>query len=329
VSEPLRIGVLGTAGINAVVVPAAAESPAVLFVSLASRDSRRGAAAAAELGIPHVHRCYEALLDDPFVEGVYISLPNSRHLEAVTWALEAGKHVLCEKPLSRDPEAVDRAFALAESKGLVLTEGLMYSHHPQTATIRRLVREGALGRTRFVRTSFRYRIENDAERRMLKADLDGGVLMYLGTYCIHATRLLAGEPEWVAGVRVDAPEGTDLAFHGTMGHPDEVIAQFDVSFVTPLAQELEVIGEEASVLATGPFRIDWGGTLRLRRGDAVEEIPVDATNPYRLEFENFAGAVRGEVASLIDRADSVGQATVLRLLLQSAEAGGTPVPRGR
>ncbi|MGH3022044.1 MAG: Gfo/Idh/MocA family protein, partial [Gaiellaceae bacterium] len=205
-AETLRIGILSTARINGRILPAARDSELVEVVAVASRDGARATAYAREHGIARAHQGYEALLADSEVDAVYVPLPNSLHVEWTRRALEAGKHVLCEKPLTDEPDDAEALFDLAESKGLVLAEAFMYRHNPQTKRVEELVRAGAIGRLQLVRTSFGFPVEG-AENIRLAADLDGGSLLDLGTYCVSGARLLAGEPESVLGRQVIGPTG--------------------------------------------------------------------------------------------------------------------------
>src|SRR5512139_3830964 len=137
----MRLGLLSTANINRAILGGAAESDRVDVVAVGSRDAERARAYAHEHGIPTAHGSYEALLADPDVDAVYVSLPNGMHHAWTMRALAAGKHVLCEKPYTRHPSEAEEAFDAADAAGLVLMEAFMYRHHPQTATIARLVRE--------------------------------------------------------------------------------------------------------------------------------------------------------------------------------------------
>ena len=166
------------------------------------------------MGIERAYGSYEALLEDPDVDAVYISLPNTMHGEWSIKALEAGKHVLCEKPFSRHPEDVEQAFDAAERSGRLLTEAFMYRHNPQTKRLAELVQGGAIGELRVVRSAFSYSLY-DADNIRLRTDVEGGSLMDVGCYCVSGSRLLAGEPESVFGQAYIGPSGTDWVFTGT------------------------------------------------------------------------------------------------------------------
>jgi D-xylose 1-dehydrogenase (NADP+, D-xylono-1,5-lactone-forming) len=231
--------------------------------------------------------------------------------------------VLCEKPLSRYPEDVERAFDAAEQAGLVLMEAFMYRHHPQSARVEQLVDGGAIGRVSALRAVFSFDLlaRSGPEDIRLSADLDGGALMDIGCYCVNVLRLLAGEPERVYGEEVRGESGVDTAFHGTLRFPGDGVGQFQVSFGLPAKQELEVLGDEGSLLVEAPWRVDFGGDVLLRRGSEIQRVDVEDADSYRLQLDNFAAAVRGEAAPLLGRADAVAQARVIAALYRSAEAG--------
>jgi xylose dehydrogenase (NAD/NADP) len=311
----VRLGVLSTARINRLVLPAAEASEKVDVVAVASRDLGRAQAYAREHEISRAYGSYEELLADPELDAVYNPLPNSLHVEWSVRALEAGKHVLCEKPFSRHPEDVERAFDAAERAGLVLTEAFMYRHNPQTAKLVELVRGGAIGPLRLVRTAFSFRLEDTANVRMI-ADLDGGALMDVGCYCVSGARLLAGEPESVFGRSVER-SGVDVVFAGSMSFADEVVGEFDCGFALPLRDELEAIGEDGSIFLDDPWHCR-GPVLEVRREDGVERIELEPVDSYRLELENLADAISGEAPLLLGREDALGQARTIDALYRSA-----------
>jgi predicted dehydrogenase len=324
-SEPVRWGILSTANINRLVIPPAQASPAVDLVAVASRDGNRAREYAREWGISRAHGSYEALLEDPDVEAVYISLPNSLHVEWSIRALEAGKHVLCEKPLSGDPAEVERAFAAAERADRFLSEAFMYRHNPQTSRLLELIAEGAIGELRLIRSAFSYPLY-DPENIRLRTDLDGGSLMDVGCYCVHGSRLLAGEPVSVYGDAYIGPTGTDWLFTGTLRFPGDVLAQFDSATSLPDRDELEAIGSDGSLFLDDPWHCRNPG-IELRRDGGVERIDVERRNSYGLELENLGEAIRGGGRPLLGREDAVAQARALGALLESARTGA-PVPLG-
>jgi D-xylose 1-dehydrogenase (NADP+, D-xylono-1,5-lactone-forming) len=312
-------GFLSTANINDKLLAGAAESDRADVIAVASRDAARAEAYARERGIERAYGSYEELLADPDVEAVYISLPNSLHVEWSIRALEAGKHVLCEKPLSRRAADVERAFDVAEESGRLLMEAFMYRHNPQTGRLKELAEGGAIGRLRLVRAAFSFPL-TDGENVRLNSSLDGGGLMDVGCYCVSGTRLLGGEPEQVYGEQVLSQSGVDELFTGTMRFPGDVLAQFDAGLVLPVRDELEAIGEAGSLLLDDPWHCK-RPVIELRTAGGVEEIAVEPADSYRLQLENMSDAIRGEAEPLLGREDAVGQARAIEALYRSATEG--------
>jgi xylose dehydrogenase (NAD/NADP) len=316
----MRLGLLSTARINDAVLAAAAESDRVDVVAVASRDGQRAQTYAHEHGIGRAHGSYDALLEDSEVDAIYVSVPNSLHHEWTMSALQAGKHVLCEKPYSRDPADVEEAFATARDAGLVLMEAFMYRHHPQTHAIAAYARDGALGKLLSVRSTFTFPLASLTDVRA-RPELAGGALMDVGCYCVSGSRLIAGEPVSVLADETKGPTGVDMAFYGTMRFADDVVGQFEASFVAPQRQALEVVGDEAVLMAFAPWRTDWPGELCVIRGDESEVVPVPSVNAYVLELENMAAAIAGVAPALLEGGDALGQARTIDALYRSAESG--------
>ena len=314
----LRLGLLSTANINRKILGGAAGTHAVDVVAVASRDGDRAQAYAAGHGLGRAYGSYEELLADPDVDAVYVSLPNALHVEWSVRALDAGKHVLCEKPLDRRPEEVERAFDAAERAGRVLMEAFMWRHHPQTKQLAELVADGRIGELRLVRSAFTFPLTDMANVR-LRADLDGGSLMDVGCYCVSAARLLAGEPAAVAGVQTPGASGVDVRFAGALRHPGDVLAHFDSAIDLPPASRLEVVGGDGTITVSDPWHGREPG-LELRTGAAVERIAVAPADPYTCQLENFAAAAAGEAEPLLGRADALGQARTIAALYAAASA---------
>ncbi|HEY2073520.1 MAG TPA: Gfo/Idh/MocA family oxidoreductase [Gaiellaceae bacterium] len=321
--DPVRWGLLSTARINAAVIPGIVESPESELVAVASRTEERAAEYAREWEIPHAHGSYEALLADPDVEVVYISLPNGPHVEWSIRALEAGKHVLCEKPLARDPADVERAFDAADRTGRLLMEAFMWRHHPQTQKLLELVRDGAIGELRLVRATFSFTLQ--AEDVRLDPALAGGSLMDVGCYCVSGSRLLAGEPVEASARQVLGPSGVDMRLVGTLRFPGDVLAEIDCAFDLPSRQGLEVVGSEGILRIATPWGISDPG-IEYHHGHDLERISIDQADRYRLQSDNFSRAIRGLEAPLLARADALGQARAIDALYRSAGRGGVPVP---
>jgi D-xylose 1-dehydrogenase (NADP+, D-xylono-1,5-lactone-forming) len=315
----VKWGILSTADINRKVIPGARASDKVDLVAVASRDQARADAYAREWEIPHAYGSYEELLADAEIEAVYISLPNTLHAEWSIKALDAGKHVLSEKPFTRHPEEVEAAFDAAERNDRLLSEAFMYRHNPQTAALVRLVRDGAIGELRLVRSAFSYGLY-DEENIRLRTDVEGGSLMDVGCYNVSGSRLLGGEPERVWGEAWYGPSGTDWVFTGTLRFPGDVIATFDCGTALAERGELEAIGSEGSLFLDDPWHCN-RPVIELRREGEVELIELAYEDSYRLELENLSDAIRGEAELLLGREDALGQAKALEALHASATSG--------
>ena len=316
---PVRWGIVSTAHINRLVIPPARASSKVDLLAVASRDQARADAYARQWEIPRAYGSYEALLEDDDLEAVYISLPNNLHVEWSIRSLEAGKHVLCEKPLSRRAADVEQAFDAAERAGRLLSEAFMYRHNPQTTRLRELVADGAVGDLRVVRAAFSYALFDEDNIR-LRTDVEGGSLMDVGCYCVSGSRLLAGEPELVFGQQFIGRSGTDWVFTASLRFPNEVLGLFDCGTTLPERDELEAIGTEGSLFVDDPWHVDEPG-IELRRDDGVERIEIEPADSYRLELENLSDAIRGDAEPLLGREDAIGNARAIEALFASAERG--------
>jgi len=316
----VKWGILSTADINKKLLAGAAASADVEVIAVASRDRDRAEEYARTWEIDRAYGTYDELLRDPDIEAVYIPLPNTMHSEWSIRALEAGKHVLCEKPFSRHIADVERAFDAAEATALHLTEAFMYRHHPQTARLAELVASGAIGELRVIRSAFSYSLY-DAENIRLRTDLEGGALMDVGCYCVSGSRLLGGEPESVVGTAHIGSSGTDWVFTGLMRFPGDVVALFDCGTSLPNRDELEAIGTEGSLFLDDPWHCQ-APVIELRRNGQVERIEVEGVNPYTLELEDLNAAIRGERPPLLGRADALGQVRAIDALYRSSVDGG-------
>jgi len=312
----VKWGILSTADINNKLLAGAAESDDVDVVAVGSRDLGRAEAFAARWGIGRAYGSYDELLADPAVEAVYIPLPNTMHTEWSIKAVEAGKHVLCEKPFSRHLAEVEQAFDAADAAGRLLSEAFMYRHHPQAAKLSELVASGAIGELRVIRSAFSYSLY-DAGNIRLRTDVEGGALMDVGCYCVSGARLLAGEPESVLGAAQIGSSGTDWVFAGMLRFAGGVTALFDCGTSLPNRDELEAIGTEGSLFLDDPWHCN-EPVIELRRNGGVERIEVVRGNPYRLELEGMNAAIRGERPLLLGREDALGQARAIDALFRSA-----------
>jgi D-xylose 1-dehydrogenase (NADP+, D-xylono-1,5-lactone-forming) len=321
VSEPVRWGILSTAKINGSLLGGARVAAGVDVVAVGSRDRERGEAFAAEHGIGRVHGSYEELLADDEVEAIYNPLPNSMHLPWSEKALEAGKHVLCEKPLSARPEAVEAAFAVAERCDRLLMEAFMWRYHPQTEVLARAVADGAVGQVRTIRAAFGFSLTEAGNVRWSR-ELEGGALMDVGCYCVSALRLLGGEPVRVSAEQVDGGDGVDARLAGVLRFPGDVLGLFDCGFDVSRRQAIEVVGEGGTIVSHDPWSGDAPRVELLRAGEEEpERLEADVDNGYRLELEDLSQAIRGGDPPRLGRADAVGQARTIGALYRAAAEG--------
>jgi predicted dehydrogenase len=313
--RPVAWGILGTGGINQRFLGGAALAQHGTVVAVASRDAERAAAYAAANGIERSHGSYEALLADPRIEAVYVSLPNSLHHPWTMAALAVGKHVLCEKPYTRRPAEVDEAFDAAERAGLVLVEGFMWRYTPQTE---RLAEEaGRIGELRTIRTTFSF-VLDDVTNIRLRPEVEGGSLMDVGCYCVSAARLLAGEePSEVLATQQIGPTGVDVRFSGLLRFPSGVVAEFTSGFGSA-HQSIEAIGSDGSIATNAhPWHDGDGWLLR----DGTDRIEVPIVDPYQREIDEVSLAIRGGPPARLGRADAHGQARAIEALYASAASG--------
>ena len=300
--------------------------PGAHVVAVASRDRERGEAFAARHGIERVAESYQALIEAPDIDAIYNPLPNSLHIPWSIRALEAGKHVLCEKPLSRRAADVATAFDAAERAGRHLTEALYWRYHPQVGVALDLLAAGAIGRPLLVRSACSFPLDEPGDIRMQPA-LDGGSLLDVGCYCVHGARhLLAAEPiRAFAEQSLDSGGGVDSATIAVLAFPGEATALFDCSFVAPERSELEVVGESGTLVFADPWPIpgdDREVYIEVRRPEGVERTPVAQADGCALQLAHVEASFRGEVEPLLDRADAIGQARAIEALIASAASHG-------
>jgi len=297
-NRPVRWGFLSTAAIAAsALVPAVRASRNGVLHSVASRDAAKAREFAATHGFARSHDSYEALLADPEVEAVYIPLPNSMHAPWSLKAADAGKAVLCEKPLAVDAAEARRVTAYFQERGILLGEAFMFRYHPLTRKALALLREGRIGTLQAVRSSF-FAVEGKAATDIrFSAELAGGALRDLGCYCAAIIRMAAGEePSEVRGVVQPMAGGVDARASGALKFPSGVVADFACGFGTPFSASYEFIGSTGRLLVDQGAMVAWPGTafpIKLWTKEGCEEITTPPANHYQLMVEDFGEALRG------------------------------------
>jgi D-xylose 1-dehydrogenase (NADP+, D-xylono-1,5-lactone-forming) len=312
------MGLLSTARINLTLLAAARASGAAEVVAVASRDASSAAEYARRHGIATAHDGYLDLLADPGVEAVYISVPNALHVDWALQAIAAGKHVLCEKPLTRSGEQARRVVAAAQRAGVVLAEGFMYRHHPQMGALAGLVADGAIGELERVSARFAFPADPGEDAVLFDPGLDGGALLDVGCYCVSAARLLAGEPTHASGRTVAGRSGVDLRFEATLEFGGGVVGELTSALDLPDDVGLVVAGSRTTATVADPWH---GLTPGISLGDG-EHVAIAAADPYRLQLEDFAAAVRESRPALVSGNEITGQARTLEALIESARLGG-------
>ncbi len=317
-----RWGILGVARINRALL-----TPLVTgrhrLVAVASRTAARAEAYAAEHGIPRAYGSYDALLADPGIDAVYIPVPNSLHAELSIRAAEAGKHVLCEKPLAQSADEVRAIARAAEAHRVVVTEAFMYRHHPVVSRTRDLVRDGAIGRVIGVRGTFSFLHDRPADVRFDPA-LGGGCLWDVGCYPVSFARtILDQRPLGVQGAAAWSARGVDLTFFGQLHFAGGVVAQVMSSFESPFRTEMEVIGTGGRLLVPRPFKPQERDEIHVVSGDDVQTIEVAGPALYQGQVDDVAEAARTGRPPLVTLDDSLDNTETLVALLESARSGRT------
>ena len=325
--QPFRWGILSAANIaRRRFVPGVQAGSEGVVAAVAARDVDRARAFAAELGIPRAYGSYEELLADPEIDGVYIGLPNLLHTEWTVKAAAAGKHVLCEKPLSRRLADVEQMAAACSSAGVLLMEAFMFRHHPQHARVRELVAAGAIGEPAFVRASFAFAMP-PARRAIpdvrVQADLDGGAFMDVGCYPLNAARFLFdAEPVEVTAIQRKDPDlGVDTSFAAVARFPGDRLALLDGSFDASGPTRYEMTGFSGSIIvekAYQPERLP--AEITIVRGSDRQTEQIAGADQYGLEADHFARSVRAG-RLLAPAEDGLAQARALEALYRSAETG--------
>jgi D-xylose 1-dehydrogenase (NADP+, D-xylono-1,5-lactone-forming) len=304
VQATLRWGLLGTARINRAVIPVIRESSRGTLDAVASRSIERARDYAAEWNIPRAIGSYGAMLEDPAIDAIYISIPNSLHAEWTVRALDAGKHVLCEKPLALSVAEVDEIARAARRSGRVAAEAFMYRHHPLTQAVQKTVADGVIGELRFIRGAFTFPLTRPADVRFDPA-LGGGSLWDVGCYPVSYACLLAeSAPSDVLGWQETTGSGIDIAFAGMLRFPNGLMAQFDCGFRAAFRAEMEIVGTAGTLRVDRAFRTGPESRLLLATADQTQEISFEAEGPYEGEIRDIAAAALDGRAPRVTLAES-------------------------
>lgn len=321
----LRWGVLGCARITRRgLAPGIAASATGALHALASRDGSTARDWAAEFGVPRAYGSYEELLADPEVDAVYIPLPNELHGPWTIAAADAGKHVLCDKPLSLSAGEAERMADRCRERGVLLMEGFMWRHQPRVAELRRRIADGAIGRLVLVRVSFSFQCPANDWR--MDPARGGGPTWDIGTYGVNTCRLYAGcEPSRVRASGRFAPNGVDLTVTAQLDFPNGVLGAIDCSFEAPFRCEYELVGTEGAIRVTEAFLPPAVPVAHWLKGGSnvgsggTETLRFEGTDQYACMVDAFGRSVAaGRLEAPAE--DGVAQMRVLDAILAEARA---------
>jgi predicted dehydrogenase len=335
---PLKLGILGCANIAKQFLRDIAGSPLVRAEAVASRDAAKAAEYANTFSIPRPHASYEALLADPGVEAVYVPLPNSMHAQWAIRAAEAGKHILCEKPLALNRAEVESMFAAARRHGVLLLEAYPYYFQPQTRDMLRLLSDGVIGEVRSVVTAFGFTLLTPAGNIRMQKDMGGGALLDAGSYVVSLIRLIMGEaPARVTADSTFVDAGVDISTFATLVYADGRRALMSCAMNAANHRRATIAGSQGTIdteflnhtaVAAGDNPYGYlPSQLRVRRGVAnnvpFEDISSPVGSGFRFAAEAFARIVRESDTAEIERRRkiSIDIAATLDAIARAARSG--------
>lgn len=320
--NPVRWGVISAANIGVkAVAPAIVASNNGKLVAVGSRDTHKATELYDFAPGTRIYGDYESIINDPEIEAVYIPLPNSLHAEWSIKALEAGKHVLCEKPLATTVEEVAEMVEAAKAHNVLLMEAFMYRFHPQTLWAIEQVQAGVIGPVKLVRSSFSFDIRSRPENIRLNPELAGGSLMDVGCYSLNVCRAIFGHAPTsvVARVHVARPGGVDLATNAILDFGEGRFGFIDSSLVLPARQIAEIIGEKGIITIPVPFT---PGTMEavvfVTVNGQMREQKFARVDQYQLEVEHFAQCVRSGQEPAFRLSETMENIATIEAIYQSA-----------
>jgi xylose dehydrogenase (NAD/NADP) len=321
----VRWGILGCARIaERAIIPALKQAKDAELLGIAARDASRARKWAVRFAIPRAYPDYDALLEDPDIDAVYIPLPNHLHAPWATRAARAGKHVLCEKPLALDGREAARMFLAADRAGVRLLEAFMYRFHPLFETALRLANGGGIGEVRTVRSTFTFRLASGLEDYRWAPEMGGGSLYDVGCYPLNAARtIFQGEPVSVyARARFDGKRGIDMAAALVLEFPGGRQALLDCAFDAAFQSELEIAGTDGRIVVPRAFSAkQFDVAIEIHGDDKVRTVLVPAANAYVRMIRHFQDAILRGRPLRYGEADARGNARLLAAALRSAKSG--------
>lgn len=313
--------ILATPGANIAAIASQTPGKAEEYLKTLSQSSRHS------LDEVKVYDTYEALLEDPDIDAVYIPLPNGLHSEWTIRAAKAKKHVLCEKPMAIDAKEARHTIDTCRAEGVLFMEAFMYQFHPQYQRIREIMASGQIGEPRLIRSAFTFPLSNRDDIRFSQA-LAGGSLMDVGCYCIHSARLLFGEEPVSVLASAEMENNVDTTVTGVLNFSGGRMASFDASFSVASRQLMEIVGTEGVILVERPWKAEGqvaklsvGPTRGYGNGYVTETLPL--VSAYQLEVEAFCQAVKGQQPLPVDPENAYRNMLVIDAVRKAAKVEKT------
>jgi predicted dehydrogenase len=322
--KKMKFGVLGVSGhfLKRIVIPLM-DSETTEIYGIASRDIRKAKGTALKYGIPKYYGTYDNLLADNEIDAVFIPLPNHMHKEWIFKSLDAGKHVLCEKPLTLNAEETMEVIDYAATKNLKVMEAFMVRFHPKWRKAKALIDNGYIGQVTHIHTVFSYNNQDPSNIRNIK-DIGGGGLLDIGCYAINTSRFILGRPpkKVISHITEHPDFGTDMTTSAILDFGD-ARTLFTVSTAVFPQQEVKVFGTEGMLTVTIPFNdiSEIPGKLLFENNQISQDIEVDPVNQYRLMFEEFAISAQNNTGVFIPLSDSLENMKTIDAIFKSAKSG--------
>lgn len=318
----LRWGLLSTANINHRVIPAIRKSKRGVLTAVSSRDGIKARDYAQKWEIPLAFGSYQDMLDSGEIDIVYVSLPNHLHAAWSIKAMEAGLHVLCEKPFAISLDEVDAMIATSSRTGMVIAEAFMYRHHPQTKIVGEIVRSGKLGEVSQVRGAFNFSFSSLDNVRLVP-EWGGGCLWDVGVYPLSfAQFIMEGPPEWVAGAQLTGDSGVDEVFVGQMGYSGDRFSQISSAFRIPFHTFMEIVGTKGRMFITKPFvGLEDSEMIFFPENNQPESIQFPSKSLYLGEVEDMHAAILDKKSSYLTLQETRNHIKTVLALYESAKLG--------
>ncbi|MBT8407564.1 MAG: Gfo/Idh/MocA family oxidoreductase [Deltaproteobacteria bacterium] len=330
-AKKIKWGILGNAEIARVcVIPAMQKSRNGSVHALASRSPEQASEVAEKNNIELLYDSYDRLLNDREIDAVYIPLPNHLHHPWTLKALQAGKHVLCEKPLACDASEAQEMGNAAADDELLLMEALMYRFHPRSQRIKETVAEGKIGPVCLVRSAFCYKMDEEllasGNNARLKPEMGGGALLDVGCYSVSVARWHMGtEPTELQAQAVYHPSGVDMHAVALLRFPENGLATLEASFISSMQQTYSVVGSDGAIEMGHDAFIPWEKdaifTVRGKDQEVGQKLVTPGADEYQHMVEHFADAVLGKTELALPPEESIRNMQVLDGLAEAARTG--------